>query len=179
MAKIVHYVGAYWEMLGVMIVAGSINMISMCVFYYMWYDQAKSVWSHSNAVFIFLTSCMHHFYSYILQKTSLKLVNWFQRYEQSKDVKNNRKQKTFSALLSSILKSIFPTSDWFCSITSHILYLKQWLQFHFDVFGKGINPHLTKPFSVTRFTILKAVTHTFNWYPSIAMGLLFLKKCSK
>ena len=49
--------------------------------------------------------------SYILQKTPLKLVNWFQRYEQLKDAKNNRKQKTFSALFGSILKSTFSTSD--------------------------------------------------------------------
>ena len=87
---------------------------------HMWCDQAKSVWSRSNLVFIFLTNCMHHFYSYILQKTPLKLVDWFQRYEQLKDAKNNKKQKTFSALLSSISKSIFPISDIFCLITSHI-----------------------------------------------------------
>ena len=87
---------------------------------YMWCDQAKSVWSRSNSVFIFLTNCMHHFHSYILQKTPLKLVNWFQRYEQLKDAKNNRKQKTFSALFGYISKSIFPTSDWFCLITPHI-----------------------------------------------------------
>ena len=54
---------------------------------------------------------MHHFYGYILQKTPLKLVNWFQRYEQLKDAKNNMKQQAFSALFGSILKSIFPTSD--------------------------------------------------------------------
>ena len=86
----------------------------------MWCDQAKSVWSRSNSVFIFLNNCMHHLYCYILQKTPLKLVNWFQRYEQLNDAKHNRKQKTFSALFGSILKSIFPTSDWFCLITSHI-----------------------------------------------------------
>ena len=54
---------------------------------------------------------MDHFNIYILQKTPLNLVNWFQRYEQLKDAKNNRKQKTNSALFGSILKSIFPTSD--------------------------------------------------------------------
>ena len=32
---------------------------------------------------------MHHFHSYTLQKTPLKLVNWFQRYEEFfKDAKN-------------------------------------------------------------------------------------------
>ena len=54
---------------------------------------------------------MRNYHSYILQKIPLKLVNWFQRYEQLKDAKNNRKQKTFSTLFGSILKSIFPTSD--------------------------------------------------------------------
>ena len=87
----------------------------------MWCDQAKSVWSRSNSVFIFLLYCMHHFYSYILQKSPLKLVNWSQRYDQLKDDKNNRKQKVFSTLSGSILKSIFPTSDWFCLITSHMV----------------------------------------------------------
>ena len=89
-------------------------------YYNMWCDQAKSVWSRSNSIFIFLTNGMHHFHRYILQKTLLKLVNWFQRYEQFKDAKNKRKQKTFSALFGSILKSIFLISDWFCLITSHI-----------------------------------------------------------
>ena len=50
-------------------------------------------------------------------------IGRFHRYEQLKDAKNNRKQKTFSSLFGSILKSIFPTSDWFCLITSHISYL--------------------------------------------------------
>ena len=91
----------------------------------MWCDQAKSVWSRSNSLFSFLTTCLHHFYNYILQKTPLKLVSWFQRYEQLKDAKHNRKQKTFSSLFGSILKSIFPISDWFCLITSQIL-VKYW-----------------------------------------------------
>ena len=98
---------------------------SIFYFEHMWCDQAKSVWSRSNSVFIFLINCMHHFYSFILQKTPLKLVNWFQRYEQLKHAKNNKKQKTFFALFGSILKSIFPTSDWFCLITSHIVMLSR------------------------------------------------------
>ena len=47
---------------------------------------------------------MHHFYTYILQKPPLKLVTWFQSYEQLKDAKNNMKQKKFSALFGFILK---------------------------------------------------------------------------
>ena len=42
---------------------------------------------------------MHYFNNYVLQKTPSKLVNWFQRYEQLKDAKNNKNQTTFSALL--------------------------------------------------------------------------------
>ena len=68
--------------------------------------------------FFQLTVCT--IFTAVLQKTPLKLVSWFQRYEQLKDAKNNRKQKTFSPLFGSILKSIFPTSDWFCLITSHV-----------------------------------------------------------
>ena len=75
----------------------------------MWCDQAKSV---KLVKFSFhFSNCVLYFHSYILQKTLLKLVTWFQRYEQLKDAKNNRKQKIFSALFGSILKSIFPTSD--------------------------------------------------------------------
>ena len=81
---------------------------------------SSKIWSRSNSIFVFLTNCTHHFHSHILQKTPLKLVNWFQRYEQWKNAKNNRKQKTFSALFCSILKSIFPTSDWFSLITSQM-----------------------------------------------------------
>ena len=100
----------------------SLSIVRLCHSWhlYMWCDQTKSVWSRSNSVLIFLTNCMHHFNSYIYQKTPLKLVNWFQRYEKLKDAKNNRKQKTFSALFGFILKSIFPTSDWFYLITSHM-----------------------------------------------------------
>ena len=58
-------------------------------------------------------------------KTPLQLVNWFQRYEQLKDEK--RKQKTFFALIGSILKSIFPTFDWFCLITSQLVIHRLWL----------------------------------------------------
>ena len=110
---------------------------------YMWCDQAKSVWSRSNSVFIFLNNCMHHFNSYILQKTPLKLVNWFQRYEQLKDAENNRKQKTFSALFGSTLQSTFPTSDWFCLITSHIKLLTyrhnlSWIQLKSKYFVYGL-----------------------------------------
>ena len=68
---------------------------------------------------LFLTNCMHHLYRYILQKTPLILVNWFQRYEQLKDAKNNMKQKTFSVLFGSILKS----TDFWLILLDHITYI--------------------------------------------------------
>ena len=87
----------------------------------MWCDQAKSVWSRSNSVFLFLTNCMHHFHSYILQKTPLKSVNCFQRYEQLKDAKNNGKQKTFSALVWLYLK--INISDFRLILLDHITFV--------------------------------------------------------
>ena len=89
-------------------------------FTYMWCDQAKSVWSRSNSVFIFLTNCMHHFHSYILQKTPLKLVDWFQRYEQLKDAENNRKQNTFFCFVWLYLK--INISDFRLILLDHITY---------------------------------------------------------
>ena len=98
--------------------------VQILCYLYMWCDQAKLVWSQSNLVFIFLINCMYHFHSYLLQKPPVKLVNWFQRYEQLKDAQNRRKQNTFSTLFGAILKSIFPTSDWFCLITSYMILLR-------------------------------------------------------
>ena len=53
----------------------------------------------------------------------LKSVYWFQRYEQLKDAKNNRKQKTFSAVFALNLKINISNFDWFCLISSHIVRL--------------------------------------------------------
>ena len=86
--------------------------------YVVW--SSKSVWSRSNSVFICLTNCMHQFYSYILQKTKLKLVNWFQRYEQLKDTKNKRKRKTFSAF--AWLYRKINISDFRLILLEHITY---------------------------------------------------------
>ena len=86
----------------------------------MWCDQAKSVWSRSYSIFSFLLDCNKHLQSYILQKTPLKLNNQFKRYQQLKSFQNKRKQKEILPLFGYISKSIFPTSDWFCLITSHM-----------------------------------------------------------
>ena len=120
---------------------------------------------------------MHHFHSYILQKTPLKLVNWFQRYEQLKDAKNNRKQKTFPVLFGSILKSIFPTSDWFCLITSHTYIEKKpnmcpmskfWTVSEFFIVimlcGTGLNPNLPDPLNCVPFGTMR--------YPIFAINLI-------
>ena len=71
------------------------NLAGNCQFFcYVTYivlcDQAKWVWSRSNSILIFLVDCIHPLQSYLLQQTPLKLVNWFQRYRQLQDCKNNR-----------------------------------------------------------------------------------------
>ena len=88
---------------------------------YLWCNQAKSVWSWSNLVFFLLTICMHHFHSYILQKTPLKLVNWFQRYEQLKDQKTNRKQKHIFYFVWPYLK--INSSEFRLILLDHITFL--------------------------------------------------------
>ena len=86
----------------------------------MWCDQAKSVWSQSYSSLSFLLDCNKHLQSYILQKTPLKLNDQFKSYQQLKSFQNKRKQKEILPLFGYISKSIFPTSDWFCLITSHM-----------------------------------------------------------
>ena len=62
---------------------------------------------------------MHHFHSYILQKTQLKLVNWFQRYEPLKDAKNNRKTKDIFCFVWLYLINI---SDFRLILLDHITF---------------------------------------------------------
>jgi len=56
----------------------------------------------------------------LIQTPSL-LVVWFQRYNNSCNFKNNEKHKNFLPLLPCNSKSIFPTSDSFPLIMSHIV----------------------------------------------------------
>ena len=61
----------------------------------------------------------------ILKATFCRKPNWNWTFG-SKDMgnwrvaKNNKKQKILCPLFGYILKSIFPTSDWFCLITPHL-----------------------------------------------------------
>ena len=43
--------------------------------------------------FHFLTECIHHLQSYLLQQTLLKLVNWFQRYGQVEGLQKQQKTR--------------------------------------------------------------------------------------
>ena len=85
-------------------------------------DQAKSVWSRSNSVFIFLTNCTHHFHSYILPKNPLKLVSWFQKYVQLKDAKSNGKRRHFLLCLALSLNQYFQLPSDF-AWSHHITYV--------------------------------------------------------
>ena len=121
----------YWHCVHIQIMIGKIGLrthwiISLVKLHMihndnnMWCDHAKSVWSRSYSIFSFLLNCKKHLQSYILQKTPLKLNNQFKRYQQLKSFQNKKKQKEILPLFGYISKSIFPTSDWFCLITSHM-----------------------------------------------------------
>ena len=71
---------------------------------------------------------MHHFYSYIMQKTPMKLVNWFQRYEQLKGTKNNRKQKKIFCFVWLYLKIYI--SDFRLILLDNITYLLSGMNNH-------------------------------------------------
>ncbi len=59
---------------------------------YMWCDLLKSVGTRTCDIFSFLFDWSAHLEKYILLKTPLELVQWFQGNEQLKDSQNNRKQ---------------------------------------------------------------------------------------
>ena len=130
--------------------------------WYLWCDQAKSVWSWSNSVFIFLTNCMHHFHSYILQKNPLKLVNWFQRYEQLKDAKNNKKTKDIFCFAWLYLKiTIF---DFLLILLDHITFSDSnniilWLELE-DISKKKT---YFKNFSWFQFYVYKLCMIIYMW----------------
>ena len=63
---------------------------SNCSSLHLWCNQLEWVQSGSNSIFIFLTDCIHHLQSYLLQQIPLKLANWFQIYRQLKGCKNRR-----------------------------------------------------------------------------------------
>ena len=100
-------------------------------FSHLWCDQAKSVWSRSNSVFIFLSNWMHHFYSYIVQKNPLKFVQLVPKIWAVEGCQNKRKQKDIFCFVWLYLK-IFPTSDWFCLIISHFLVTRGMVSIWFD-----------------------------------------------
>ena len=68
----------------------------------------------------FLTNCMHHFHSCILQKTPLNLVNWFQRYEQLKEAKKKQETKDIFCFVWLYLK--ISISDFRLILLDHITY---------------------------------------------------------
>ena len=54
----------------------------------------------------FLTDCIHHLQKYLLHQTILKLVSWFQSYEQLKGCKSNKKKRNHLLCLAISLKSV-------------------------------------------------------------------------
>ena len=101
------------------IVTTSKEMIS----YYdnMWHDQGEWVTCRQYSILIFQYKSPVHLKCYMLIQTPSQSDIWLQRYEQFFKFKNNVKHKIFSPLLAcNSSKSIFPTSDSFPLIMSHI-----------------------------------------------------------
>ena len=72
------------------------------------------------SILIFQYKSLVHLNCYILIQTPSQSDIWLQRYEQFFKFKNNAKHKNLSPLLACNSKSIFPTSDSFPLIKSHI-----------------------------------------------------------
>ena len=89
-------------------------------FSYMWFDQAKLVWSWKLWFLVFWHFLLGHYLGFNLVKTPQRLGNWFQSYKQLTNWINNKKQKKLSALFDYIFKKEFASSDSFYLITSHI-----------------------------------------------------------
>ena len=87
---------------------------------HMWHDQGEWVTCRQFSILLFQYKSLVHLKCYILIQTPSQLNIWLQRYEQFFKVKNNVKHKNLSPLLACNSKSIFPTSDSFPLIMSHI-----------------------------------------------------------
>ena len=84
----------------------------------MWCDLGESVKSWTCDISSFVFDWRANLERYILLKTPLESVQWFQGYEQIEDSQNNRKQCISSS--GYISQSILPTSDWSRFITTHM-----------------------------------------------------------
>ena len=74
----------------------------------------------ANSILIFQYRSLVHLKYYILIQTPSQSDIWLQSYEQFFEFKSNVKHKNLSPLLACNSKSIFPTSDSFPLIMSHI-----------------------------------------------------------
>ena len=95
--------------------------------YNMWHDQEEWVTCQQYSILIFQYISLVHLKCYILIQFPSQSDIWLQRYEHFFEFKNNVKHTNLSLLLACNLKSIFPTSDSFPLIMSHIfkhLYIK-------------------------------------------------------
>ena len=88
----------------------------------MLHDQGEWVTCWQYSILIFLYKSLVQWKCYILIQIQSKLDIWLQRYEQFFEVQNNTKHKNLSPLLACNSKSIFPTSDSFPLIMSHIRF---------------------------------------------------------
>ena len=98
---------------------GPLNMwLGWCI--HMSHDQGEWVTCRQFSILFFQYKSLVHLQCYILIQTPSQLNIWLQSYEQFFKVKNNVKHKNLSPLLACNSKSIFPTSDSFSLIMSHM-----------------------------------------------------------
>ena len=88
--------------------------------WYMWQDQGEWVTCRQYSILIFQFKSLVCLKCYILIQIPSQSDIWLQRYEQFFKFKNNIKHKKLSSLLACNSKSIFPTTDSFPLIMSHM-----------------------------------------------------------
>ena len=86
----------------------------------MWHDQGEWVTCRQYSILIFQYKSLVHLKCYILIQSPSQADIWLQRYKQFFKLKNNVKHNNVLPLLACNSKSIFPTSDSFPMIMSHI-----------------------------------------------------------
>ena len=90
---------------------------------HLWHDQWEWVTCRQFSILIFQCKSFVHLKHYIFIQLPSQSDIWFWRYEQFFNFKNNVKDKNLLPLLACNSKSIFPTSDSFPLIMSHLQFL--------------------------------------------------------
>ena len=121
----------------------------------MWYDQGEWITCRQFSILIFQYKSLVHLKCYILIQIPSQSDMWFLRYEQFFNFRNNVKHKNSSPLLACNSKSIFPTSDSFPLIMSHM-----WIR-------NGAQNLLSSKISTFTSVLCKQGQVRFMWHMSL------------